>query len=96
MIEQQSIDCAVELIRAIGHGDWSDIRWELQGGGVVLLLSVNLRDARLFRVDDQKRKTIVAGLNKIIPLPARSRGPHWMVVFVNKAEVIDSIYDWPN
>jgi len=96
MIEQQAIDCAVELIRAFGQGDWSDIRWELQDGGVVLLLSVDVRDVKRCIVSDQLRHTIIAGLNKIIPLHVGTQGPHWMVVFINKAKVIDSVYDWPN
>lgn len=95
MIEQQAIDCAVELIRAIGQGEWSDIRWELQDGGIFLLLSVDLRHVELFEVNDQLRQMIVSGVNRLIPLPSRRRGPHWMVVFVHEAEVIESVYDWP-
>ena len=93
MIEQQTVDSAVEFVRAIGQGSWRDIRWEHQDGGEFPLLAIPVPDMRAFCVHESQRLAILEGLGKMIPNSSKVRGPTWMVVFTHESKVVDSIYD---
>ena len=92
MIEQQTVDAAVEFVRAIGQGSWSNIRWEHQDGGESLLVAVSITDALDFEISESRRLAILDGLGRMIPTSGKVHGPNWMVVFLRDSKVFDSIY----
>jgi hypothetical protein len=79
----------VASLRALAGDAWTDVTWELQDDAAFLLVTVDLAERPLER-NAPGRMQVFQLLGEKIP-PGRGSGASWMVVFVHRGAVVDSL-----
>jgi hypothetical protein len=84
-----SVEEVVAALRALGEKSWSSVSWELQDEAAFFLVTVELAERPLER-NAPGRMKVFQILSERIP-PASGGATSWMVVFVHRGNVVDSL-----